>query len=282
MYLASNRQEQIVEAVHVLEHQLHAKQPDHVENVTVLNNAGNSGCYHSVEKAHSKLEALQQPSDGSESIMSLAATAAAEPITPDTTVLVLPEPQAGSSGGSSQHHAAAMTSTTSSSSSSSGTATKHSTEHGTDSSCRTTPAALQVPASNSGSGASLTGIGSPSGALALQLLQLLQHQQQQQQQQQHQHLPWYMRTGIRHTASVSTGSYCSSTDGHVTRCGAIDGAAGVATTREHSQSNRHHACGTRNAAPAATSPMSLSGGTLNTWRSGDDGRPVTERLQVRF
>jgi hypothetical protein len=25
-----------------------------------------------------------------------------------------------------------------------------------------------------------------------------------------------------------------------------------------------------------------SGGTLNTWRSGDDGRPVTERLQVRF
>jgi hypothetical protein len=26
----------------------------------------------------------------------------------------------------------------------------------------------------------------------------------------------------------------------------------------------------------------LSGGTLNTWRSGDDGRPVTERLQVRF
>jgi hypothetical protein len=24
------------------------------------------------------------------------------------------------------------------------------------------------------------------------------------------------------------------------------------------------------------------GGTLNTWRSGDDGRPVTERLQVRF
>jgi hypothetical protein len=26
----------------------------------------------------------------------------------------------------------------------------------------------------------------------------------------------------------------------------------------------------------------VSGGTLNTWRSGDDGRPVTERLQVRF
>jgi hypothetical protein len=26
----------------------------------------------------------------------------------------------------------------------------------------------------------------------------------------------------------------------------------------------------------------MSGGTLNTWRSGDDGRPVTERLQVRF
>jgi hypothetical protein len=25
-----------------------------------------------------------------------------------------------------------------------------------------------------------------------------------------------------------------------------------------------------------------SGGTLNTWRSGDDGRPVTERLQVRY
>jgi hypothetical protein len=25
-----------------------------------------------------------------------------------------------------------------------------------------------------------------------------------------------------------------------------------------------------------------SGGTLNTWRSGDDGRPVIERLQVRF
>jgi hypothetical protein len=28
--------------------------------------------------------------------------------------------------------------------------------------------------------------------------------------------------------------------------------------------------------------MRMSGGTLNTWRSGDDGRPVTERLQVRF
>jgi hypothetical protein len=27
---------------------------------------------------------------------------------------------------------------------------------------------------------------------------------------------------------------------------------------------------------------SKSGGTLNTWRSGDDGRPVTERLQARF
>jgi hypothetical protein len=26
----------------------------------------------------------------------------------------------------------------------------------------------------------------------------------------------------------------------------------------------------------------VAGGTLNTWRSGDDGRPVTERLQVRF
>jgi hypothetical protein len=26
----------------------------------------------------------------------------------------------------------------------------------------------------------------------------------------------------------------------------------------------------------------VPGGTLNTWRSGDDGRPVTERLQVRF
>jgi hypothetical protein len=26
----------------------------------------------------------------------------------------------------------------------------------------------------------------------------------------------------------------------------------------------------------------VSGGTLNTWRSGYDGRPVTERLQVRF
>jgi hypothetical protein len=25
-----------------------------------------------------------------------------------------------------------------------------------------------------------------------------------------------------------------------------------------------------------------SGGTLNTWRSGDDGRTVAERLQVRF
>jgi hypothetical protein len=25
-----------------------------------------------------------------------------------------------------------------------------------------------------------------------------------------------------------------------------------------------------------------AGGTLNTWRSGDDGRPVAERLQVRF
>jgi hypothetical protein len=26
----------------------------------------------------------------------------------------------------------------------------------------------------------------------------------------------------------------------------------------------------------------VSGGTLNTWRSGDDGRMVAERLQVRF
>jgi hypothetical protein len=26
----------------------------------------------------------------------------------------------------------------------------------------------------------------------------------------------------------------------------------------------------------------VSGGTLNTWRSGDDGRTVAERLQVRF
>jgi hypothetical protein len=27
---------------------------------------------------------------------------------------------------------------------------------------------------------------------------------------------------------------------------------------------------------------SVTGGTLNTWRSGDDGRTVAERLQVRF
>jgi hypothetical protein len=97
------------------------------------------------------------------------------------------------------------------------------------------PAALQVPstipsangstASGSNPGASISS--TPTGALALQLLQLLQHQQQ--------HLPWYMRTGIRHTASISTGSYCSS-DGCRTRCSLGDGAAGVATTREHSHS----------------------------------------------
>jgi hypothetical protein len=28
--------------------------------------------------------------------------------------------------------------------------------------------------------------------------------------------------------------------------------------------------------------QAATGGTLNTWRSGDDGRPVSERLQVRF
>jgi hypothetical protein len=32
----------------------------------------------------------------------------------------------------------------------------------------------------------------------------------------------------------------------------------------------------------STGYAKMSGGTLNTWRSGDDGRPVTERLQVRF
>jgi hypothetical protein len=31
-----------------------------------------------------------------------------------------------------------------------------------------------------------------------------------------------------------------------------------------------------------SSEQHVSGGTLNTWRSGDDGRTVAERLQVRF
>jgi hypothetical protein len=36
------------------------------------------------------------------------------------------------------------------------------------------------------------------------------------------------------------------------------------------------------AAAEQTQQHDRSGGTLNTWRSGDDGRTVAERLQVRF
>jgi hypothetical protein len=33
---------------------------------------------------------------------------------------------------------------------------------------------------------------------------------------------------------------------------------------------------------SANTQCACRGGTLNTWRSGDDGRTVAERLQVRF
>jgi hypothetical protein len=62
------------------------------------------------------------------------------------------------------------------------------------------------------------------------------------------------------------------------------------------QRQQHRTCHERAAACCATQRVTetlvctgglvtlsgLSGGTLNTWRSGDDGRTVAERLQVRF
>jgi hypothetical protein len=95
-------------------------------------------------------------------------------------------------------------------------------------------AAVSIPGSGTGSGAATLGSASssPTVALALQLVQLLQHQQQQQQHS----LPWYMRTGFRHSASISTSSNCS-LDGRRSR-GSIS-AAGVTAAAAREQAHFH-------------------------------------------
>jgi hypothetical protein len=234
---------------------------------------------------------VAHPQDDTTATASSKSTALKEPTTPDMTVLIFdtpfPNSSCGSGNGSSGatifEHAAGSNAPSSSVAASAAleVPTTRSSQGGNIPSCpvnsesnmphqstfisgpatnnsipsnRNKAAAVSNPGSGTGSGVVTLGSASssPTVALALQLVHLLQHQQQHQQQQQQHSLPWYMRTGFRHSASVSTSSNCSLDGRH---SGGTTSAAGVtAAAREHGHSQASHIGLSLGAQPAAAIP----------------------------